>query len=157
MTMVEQASTRSRPNTVKSIKENIAMCHTALDQLELQLAIKRGKRFFSCASGACKRKTQIRNLDLIQTMWYTSPSGCMGGDHWNNGELVFVCPHCGVRNRLLNFKDDKNGIGSNAKQKQFKRIYGDCFKTVSDITDVEVNKMAPGFINNMVLETFQIW
>ena len=48
----------------------------------------------------CGKETEIRDLVYIQTHWYVPPSGCTGGDYWNEGEGQFACPHCGRLNRL---------------------------------------------------------
>lgn len=56
---------------------------------------------FQYGSG-CGKKTEIRNLEYIQTHWYTRPFSCTEGDYWNEGEGNFICPKCNHRNRLYN-------------------------------------------------------
>lgn len=48
----------------------------------------------------CGAWTPISNLVYIQTHWYTPPTGCTGGDYWNEGEGQWVCSKCGHLNRL---------------------------------------------------------
>ena len=48
----------------------------------------------------CGQKSMVKDLTYIQTHWYVRPSGCTGGDYWNQGEGQFDCLHCGIRNRL---------------------------------------------------------
>jgi hypothetical protein len=48
----------------------------------------------------CGAQLPIADIVYIQTHWYTEPSGCTGGDYWNQGEGQFVCPKCGAENRL---------------------------------------------------------
>jgi hypothetical protein len=48
----------------------------------------------------CGAILPVKELTYIQTHWYTEPSGCTGGDYWNQGEGQFVCPKCGEKNRL---------------------------------------------------------
>ena len=62
---------------------------------------------FSHDGPYCGKKTQIRNVILIQTYWYTHPYGCTGGDYWSEGELQFDCPKCGKRNRIGVCNDDE--------------------------------------------------
>lgn len=63
------------------------------------------RRFITC--GKCNRRSQLRTLIYIQDHWYTSPSGCIGGDYWNLGEGQFVCPKCGIRNRMIHKYGEK--------------------------------------------------
>ena len=53
----------------------------------------------------CGQTSKIKDLTYIQTHWYVSPSGCTGGDYWNEGEGQFKCPHCDQTNRLYNKPD----------------------------------------------------
>lgn len=91
-------------------------------------------RKIKCMS--CNNMHVIRTLDLIQTHWYTSPYGCTGGDHWNSGELQFICPTTGIRNRLLfNNYDvpwEKRNHYAHDPEEQFKRNYKHLFKSVKD-------------------------
>lgn len=52
------------------------------------------------ATNGCGEWIPVGQIVYIQTHWYTPPSGCSGGDYWNNGEGQFICPKCGVENRL---------------------------------------------------------
>ena len=59
-----------------------------------------------CNDGpGCGKKSYIRDLVYIQTLYYVEPSGCSGGDYWVPGEGNFDCAHCGQRNRLYKRKD----------------------------------------------------
>lgn len=42
----------------------------------------------------CGTVHRVKNLEYIQTHWYTSPSGCTDGDYWNVGEGQYQCPVC---------------------------------------------------------------
>lgn len=87
--------------------------------------------------GSCEDSHKIEDLSAIQTYWYTQPHGCTGGDYWSEGELQYVCPENGVRNRLL---FDNNDIPheerkqfNNNPEKQFSSMYKGLFKAVEDI------------------------
>lgn len=52
----------------------------------------------------CGTLSMIGDLTFIQTKYYIRPSGCAGGDYWDDGEGQFICPNCGHRNRLYDRK-----------------------------------------------------
>jgi len=82
----------------------------------------------------CHKSHQIKNLVLIQTRWYTPPSGCTEGDYWNEGEMQFICPETNVINRLLFFNDDvpygERRNYENDPEEQFRRNYKSLFKEI---------------------------
>lgn len=84
--------------------------------------------------GSCDNSHQIQKLTLIQTHWYTSPRGCIGGDYWNEGEMQFICPETNVINRikLSNFDVpyEKREEFKNNPEDQFKMHYKRLFKEV---------------------------
>lgn len=49
----------------------------------------------------CGMASVIGELTYIQTHWYESPYGCMGGDTWHQSEGQWTCPHCNHKNRLF--------------------------------------------------------
>ena len=55
--------------------------------------------------GCCHTEAMVKDLVYIQTHWYESPHGCMGGDQWHPGEGQILCPHCGARLRLYDRPD----------------------------------------------------
>lgn len=83
---------------------------------------------------SCDKSHQIQSLTLIQTHWYTPPHGCTGGDHWNEGEMQFICPETEVLNRLLFDNYDvpwgERRKYENDPETQFKRNYKPLFKEV---------------------------
>lgn len=95
---------------------------------------RNGRKKIECAS--CDKPHAIKTLTLIQTYWYTPPSGCTGGDYWNEGEVNFICPETEVRNRLLFNNneipwEDRNKYENNPED-QFKANYKSLFKEVID-------------------------
>jgi len=95
---------------------------------------RNSRRTIKCVS--CDDFHRIRDLDAIQTHWYTPPTGCTEGDYWNEGELQFVCPETEVRNRLLFSNNDvpweERRDYKNDPGEQFKTNYKDLFKKVID-------------------------
>lgn len=98
---------------------------------------KRANKTFPCL---CGKRHAFKKCDVIQTHWYTSPSGCTEGDYWNMGELQIICPVTDHKNRLLfssyynvpyeNRRDYNWNIGM-----QFSRLYKHLFKSVIDDYD----------------------
>lgn len=91
----------------------------------------RSNRTFVCG---CGKRHRIRECVVIQTHWYTSPSGCSNGDYWNEGELQIICPDTDNKNRIL-FNDydtpwEKRNHYVYSPQMQFSRIYRDLFNEV---------------------------
>ncbi len=54
-----------------------------LAEVDRRLDREKGNKYAKCEY--CHKRTVIRRLIYIQTHWYTSPSGCTGGDYWNQG------------------------------------------------------------------------
>jgi hypothetical protein len=48
----------------------------------------------------CGKVAKVEDSRFIQTHWYVEPFGCGGGDYYQAGEGVAVCPNCGRENRL---------------------------------------------------------
>jgi hypothetical protein len=72
-----------------------------------------GRTLVKCV--CCSVATPIKDIDYIQTHYYTSPHGCSGGDYWNEGSGKMVCPNC---NTILMFLGDEyDGV-----KYHFKRI-----------------------------------
>lgn len=91
--------------------------------LEAELQEARANLDFPCCCGEVHK---IKDCDVLQTHWYTPPSGCTDGDYWNSGELQVVCPVTGSKNRLL----DRSVNDHLAKQ--FSSSYKRLFKSVTD-------------------------
>jgi len=53
----------------------------------------------------CGQALEIGDLEYMQTHYYVRPTGCTGGDYWNESEGLFVCPECGTTNRLYDRPD----------------------------------------------------
>lgn len=75
----------------------------------LEINAKKAKTVIQCESNpaygkGCGAKFFVKDITYIQTHWYETPSGCIGGDMWHQGEGQFECPQCGHRNRLYNRK-----------------------------------------------------
>lgn len=125
---------------VSDLLDRIANCESHLETLNRMLATARSKRLMKCP--ACGRSHQIRKLDLIQTEWYTPPSGCTGGDYWNDGEMQFVCPATAARVRILFNNHDvpwgERNVFANDPQEQFRRMYRELFKSFTRIRDDEL-------------------
>lgn len=73
--------------------------------LEAELRTTRRCRRWRCPS--CKRTTAIRNLDLIQQLYYDRyASGCEGGwEHGSPGQFYIVCPKCEAPRRIFQFSN----------------------------------------------------
>lgn len=84
---------------VKRCEALLAMAREAVKQ------INRGAMIRCCK---CKKAEPISTQTYIQTHWYTSPHGCNGGDHWNQGEANWICPNCGFKNRFDDRKDSSH-------------------------------------------------
>jgi hypothetical protein len=103
------------------------------EQSELYKKIEdiRANKQIKCGCGKTHR---IKNCVAVQTHWYEGPSGCIGGDMWHEGELHFVCPETGDRNRLLFSNNDvpydKREEFVNNAERQFKSRYTNLFKEV---------------------------
>ena len=92
-----------------------------IEELHEKIATIRKNRTIRCAS--CKQDHAIKDLVAIQTHWYVSPTGCTGGDYWQEGELQFICPETNVINRLL-FQQKSEA------ENKFRSIYKSLFKEV---------------------------
>lgn len=80
-------------------KRNAEEAHRIAKEIDAKLK----KTLVRCEPAwGCGMGYEIQELTYIQTKWYTPPSGCMGGDYWNNGEGQWKCPNCGKINRLYN-------------------------------------------------------
>ena len=55
--------------------------------------------------GCCDTSHMVKDVVYVQTHWYESPHGCMGGDTWHQGEGQIICPSCGARLRLYDRPD----------------------------------------------------
>lgn len=113
---------------------------------------KRNKRKkIKCA--CCDDFYTIEKLTVIQTHWYTPPSGCTDGDYWNQGELQFVCPVTEIRNRLLFNNYDvpwkEREKCENNPEKQFKINYKSLFKEVIDSYD---ERQSGKSVNNVYVD-----
>ncbi|MEA3378178.1 MAG: hypothetical protein U9Q69_00915 [Nanoarchaeota archaeon] len=96
---------------------------------------RNSQRKIKCA--CCGNFYEIRDLQAIQTHWYTPPRGCSEGDYWSEGELQFVCPETRIINRLLfdtyDIPKEERRIYENNPSEQFKRHYKKLFKEVLDV------------------------
>jgi len=108
------------------------------------------KRAIKCVS--CDKAHEIGDLTVIQTHWYTPPSGCTDGDYWNEGELQFVCPETEIKNRLLfnNFEvpyEERRKFKLNPEA-QFKSMYKGLFKEVIE----SYEKTDNNWVNNSYVD-----
>jgi hypothetical protein len=92
------------------LETKLASLQKEVEETKNLLTEEKKKILIECIGGTpygkgCGRKIQVKNLVYIQTHWYTPPHGCTGGDYWNKGEGRFICPHCGIKNRLYNRKE----------------------------------------------------
>lgn len=120
-----------------TVEEQLKFHQRKIDQLIEQQKKVRARKTFLCVCGHIHR---IKDCVVIQTHWYVSPSGCTGGDYWNEGELQIVCPNTGQRNRVM-FDDiskvqwDKRKDWKYSLEIQFRMIYKNLFKEVVDEHD----------------------
>lgn len=121
---------------MSKIEQQIASLAAQQRELARALNDERSRKKFKCE--CCGGMHAFRDCVAIQTHWYESPSGCMGGDNWHSGELQIICPVTNNKNRLLwpsHYTMDysvRRDIKYNAEL-QFKWKYGDLFKeTVQD-------------------------
>jgi hypothetical protein len=81
------------------LKIVIAHHRNAIEKLQAKLNEERRNVEFQCE--CCGEKHAMKDCDVIQTHWYESPHGCMGGDTWHENDIHIVCPKTGHRNRIL--------------------------------------------------------
>lgn len=93
MTLDELTAARSAKQA------EIAELTARIDALRKQTLVKCSNNNYG---KGCGQALEIGELEYLQTHWYESPHGCMGGDTWHSDEGQFDCPHCGHRNRLYN-------------------------------------------------------
>lgn len=106
---------------MQKLQERLSKAQAEVEKAKQAIVNARARKRIRCAS--CKDSHAINQLDAIQTHWYTSPHGCMGGDYWNAGEIHFICPNTGVRNRILFH-------GNIDVERKFRSMYGRLFKHV---------------------------
>lgn len=99
-----------QPKTkIKQALAEIAFVKETLRVAETQLNSVLGETKIQCVQNnygeGCNRWHQVNALTYIQTHYYIPPSGCTGGDYWNNGEGQWYCPKCNHRNRLHNMSE----------------------------------------------------
>jgi hypothetical protein len=85
------ADTTDLDKEIATLNETIKMLNAMKDE-------KLGETVIEC--GKCGLQFWIKDVEYIQTHWYTQPHGCTGGDYWTQGEGQWVCK-CGVRNRMF--------------------------------------------------------
>lgn len=129
---------------VAEAKENLVLA-------QRRLMASRSRRKILCS---CGESHPINQLELIVTHWYVEPSGCSGGDYWNEGEWQFLCPGFGMRNRLM-FDDydvdyDSRNDSLVAAEPAFKAIYRSLFSSRSDSYDH--GNIAGDFYNNRYVD-----
>lgn len=107
--------------------ERLQKAKDEIAKAEAAICMTRSRRKILCS---CNEKHEIRHLDAVQTHWYVQPHGCMEGDYWKPGELHFVCPSTGMRNRILFAANDR-------LEEQFSRLYYALFNSVRDEYDDE--------------------
>lgn len=109
---------------VHSISRALARIHEEEATLLEQLALARSRLRFDCG---CGKRHAIKDCVAIQTHWYESPHGCMGGDYWWRDELQIICPDTDNKNRLV--------FTSKKAKSQFEIIYTPLFKEVIEDYD----------------------
>lgn len=130
---------------IKACEELIAKLEKKREKLQERLEIK-------CA--CCENEMhKIEDLTVIQTYWYVRPFGCTGGDYWNKGEVNFICPKTGYRNRLLfdthDVPYDKRQNYAHNPEMQFQDKYMGLFKEQKDTHGEE--KKIP-WVNNYYVD-----
>jgi len=134
-----------------SLEDQLTDLHQQERQILVKIDARNKNRKIEC--GGCKDSHKVGDLTAIQTHWHTPPHGCTGGDHWNEGELQFICPETGTINRLL---FDNYGVPleerrnyANNPEEQFKKNYKHLFREVKDSYD----EMTSGkWINNFYVD-----
>jgi hypothetical protein len=119
---------------MNTTKTRLAELDNQRQSLLAQREVEKANQKIKCL---CGKMHAIKQFTAIQTHWYTSPSGCMGGDHWNTGELQLVCPTTGIKNRLLynsyyKVPYEKRGHYDHNAEMQFNRMYKHLFKEIID-------------------------
>ena len=108
----------------------VADAREALASAEVALAEERSRRTILCS---CGKRHKIKDLELLQTHWYVEPHGCTGGDYWNEGEVQFICPMGGTRNRVM-FDDNHLHWSERGRTAlAFAGLYKRLFKSVADV------------------------
>jgi len=100
--------------TIRSIQKKMSTLKKELDTLNGELVLRLPTQLFYCEH--CHRQTQLKNISLVQEMYYTSATGCTGGDYWSPSQYLVVCPKCTHRTRAYSTKFDAE------KQKLFEFV-----------------------------------
>lgn len=128
----------------------------ALEQQKQKLIItlnkQRANKTFVCE--ACGSRHKIKECTAIQTHWYVSPSGCMDGDYWCDGEIHIVCPSTKIRNRILFETPNIDWAQRDSYEwnldMQFKYLYSKLFKEL--VNEYEKNSISGKWINNFCFD-----
>ncbi len=80
-----------------------------LDKVQEDIDASLKRTLLACENDSfgkgCGMAAKIGEKTYIQTWWYESPHGCMGGDTWHPDEGQWKCSHCGKLNRLYDKPD----------------------------------------------------
>jgi hypothetical protein len=114
-----------------SIAKQLEQLQVKKDKLLAHQDKLRANKTFVCL---CGHRHQIKECVVIQTHWYTLPSGCTDGDYWSEGELQIVCFDTDKKNRVL-FDDydmpwEKRRMYEHSANTQFSHMYRHLFKEV---------------------------
>ena len=120
--------------TIEEINIRLKAIQEEQENLRVKRNNLRGENYFKCGCGSMHK---INECTLIQTHWYTPPSGCSDGDYWNIGSMNILCPVLNHKNRLSFKVNDKaswknrESLEYNA-EKQFRSLYSPLFKNKID-------------------------
>ena len=94
--------------TLDELQKERETAQAQIARIDGEINARKAQTLARCESNnfgpGCKAAFEIRELEYIQTHWYTHPHGCSGGDYWTQGEGQWICA-CGHRNRLYNRPD----------------------------------------------------
>lgn len=114
-TWPDLSAAKPTKESLDTLRERLKEAKSLVEEIQAQINDKLSRTLVRCEGGGrqkgCGLGFEVRELDYIQTFWYESPHGCMGGDTWHMGEGKWVCPKCFAENRLYD-KPEINALKS---------------------------------------------
>lgn len=118
-----------------SLEKQLEKAQGDVSEIRERINQRNARRKIECAS--CGEFHMIKDLNAIQKHGHIPPRGCTEGDYWVEEELNYICPDCGIRNRLLfdnyGLHPDQRGKVQFDPEEQFKCMYKRLFGNVEDV------------------------
>lgn len=85
--------------TKKQIEKELEETEKKAAELRSQLKAKK-RKYLTCANPKCKKRSAISNITAVQTYNREDGGYCIG-DIYHKDDIDFLCPKCGLRNRMV--------------------------------------------------------